>query len=284
MNLGIVILNYNDAGTVLKLHEKIKDYRVIRHIIIVDNFSTDNSYDVLRSLEKGKTVVLRSNKNGGYAYGNNIGVKWLINNTDTDIICIANPDIVVDETVFKRLLNGFIETDFAALSGFMQNRDGSIRRDKFCIPSYWWDLSNYTLFYRQLFRLFVKKYSQKLEPDTGIQEVEMLPGSFFLIRKEVFQEIGLFDENTFLFCEERILGNKLKTIHKKMGIDTGVVFLHMHSISIRKTISIYNEWKRLNESRLYYNIEYNKINKMQETILRLAMQLFMLRLKRKLKV
>lgn len=38
MNLGIVILNYNDAGTVLKLHEKIKDYRVIRHIIIVDNF------------------------------------------------------------------------------------------------------------------------------------------------------------------------------------------------------------------------------------------------------
>ena len=117
MNLGIVILNYNDAGTVLKLHEKIKDYRVIRHIIIVDNFSTDNSYDVLRSLEKGKTVVLRSNKNGGYAYGNNIGVKWLINNTDTDIICIANPDIVVDETVFKRLLNGFIETDFAALSG-----------------------------------------------------------------------------------------------------------------------------------------------------------------------
>ena len=69
-----------------------------------------------------------------------------------------------------------------------------------------------------------------------------------------------------------------------MGIDTGVVFLHMHSISIRKTLSIYNEWKRLNESRLYYNIEYNKINKMQETILRLAMQLFMLRLKRKLKV
>ena len=95
---------------------------------------------------------------------------------------------MVDETVFKRLLNGFIETDFAALSGFMQNRDGSIRRDKFSIPSYWWDLSNYTLFYRQLFRLFVKKYSKKLEPDTGIQEVEMLPGSFSSLERKFFKK------------------------------------------------------------------------------------------------
>ena len=50
-NNAIIILNYNDSQTVIDYVNLIKDYKSIDKILIVDNCSTDNSYEILKELE-----------------------------------------------------------------------------------------------------------------------------------------------------------------------------------------------------------------------------------------
>ncbi len=72
MNVGIVILNYNDSETTVKLLDMIKEYKILESIVVVDNNSTDNSYEVLKKFENNKIKVIKSKINKGYGYGNNI--------------------------------------------------------------------------------------------------------------------------------------------------------------------------------------------------------------------
>ena len=52
MKTGIIILNYNDYKTTIEMLEQIKDYKTINYIIVVDNNSVDNSYEILTQLLK----------------------------------------------------------------------------------------------------------------------------------------------------------------------------------------------------------------------------------------
>ena len=80
MNTGIVILNYNDAGSTQKLVDSIIGYSLIWHIAVVDNCSTDGSLKLLgeKYSDNKKVSVISSGKNGGYSYGNNFGARYLI--------------------------------------------------------------------------------------------------------------------------------------------------------------------------------------------------------------
>ena len=75
--LACVILNYNDSETTLSLINKIKTYEILDYIVIVDNQSSDNSLEKLRKIQTSKIIVICSEKNGGYGYGNNYGI-WYI--------------------------------------------------------------------------------------------------------------------------------------------------------------------------------------------------------------
>ena len=78
MKTGIVILNYNDYETTLKCLQPILDYKNIDYIIVVDNCSTNDSYDQLAKHRNDRWILLRSPSNGGYAKGNNIGINYLL--------------------------------------------------------------------------------------------------------------------------------------------------------------------------------------------------------------
>ena len=54
--LAMVIINYNDYDTTKKLIDNIKNYKVLDKIIIVDNASTDNSYNKIKKLTNGQKL------------------------------------------------------------------------------------------------------------------------------------------------------------------------------------------------------------------------------------
>ena len=89
--IGFVILNYNDSDETLQLCNKIKNYSSIYKIVVVDNLSTDNSFEKLKKIEGNKIDVILSDKNGGYSYGNNYGAFYLIDKYKIDILFISNP-------------------------------------------------------------------------------------------------------------------------------------------------------------------------------------------------
>ena len=83
MKVAIIIVNYNDEDDTIKFVNKISKYNVINRIVVVDNMSTTiGAFEKLKNLESEKTRVIKSEKNGGYDYGNNFGIRYLKNQNE----------------------------------------------------------------------------------------------------------------------------------------------------------------------------------------------------------
>ena len=65
MKVGVVILNYNSWEMSANLAKKMSSFSVIDEVVIVDNSSTDDSFERLQALKHSKIEVVESEKNGG---------------------------------------------------------------------------------------------------------------------------------------------------------------------------------------------------------------------------
>ena len=65
MKLVYMIINYNDASSVLDLWNQIKDYTSIDEVLVVDNHSSDDSFSVLKKIKQKKLRVIQTESNRG---------------------------------------------------------------------------------------------------------------------------------------------------------------------------------------------------------------------------
>ena len=253
--VGIVILNYNDYEETSNFVNEIKDYKVLDEIVVVDNSSTDNSFNKLRKLKSKNISVIKTDKNNGYASGNNYGIKYL--EKRVDYIIISNPDITVDEKTIKKLKKDLDENENMAIVSPVINQLGKKIRG--------WRLPNYLDELLSNINYFHRKAREKLNHDESryqdeFSRVEAVSGCFFMIRRDVLNMVGNFDESTFLYYEENILGQKLKNINRKTFIDNTVSVTHNLSVSVDKSFNSINKYKMLKTSQKYYVKYYLKTN------------------------
>jgi len=268
MKTAVIILNYNSKEDAIKYVNQIKDYSILDTIVVVDNKSSNQGeLEVLESLKSEKVYVIQSDKNGGYSYGNNFGLKYLETlSQDYDYVVISNPDVEVKEEAFKTCFKELEENKkLAVCSPMMLDGNGNhIRRSSWKMRTPGIDMINSSRLNEILFYPWFKNGEYK-EDDYKKEklEVECVSGAFFVIKFAIFKQIGYFDENVFLFYEEDILANKLQKLgYNEMSLNT-VNFKHFESQSIGKAMSYFNKIKRLQESKMYYQKEYNKINLFQ---------------------
>lgn len=262
--IGLVILNYNDYKTTIELCNKIKNYDSIYKIVIVDNLSTDDSFINLKTLESYKIDVIKTDKNGGYSYGNNYGAFYLIDRYKIDILFIANPDVEFDNDFIRKQSNIITHGIAEAVSAIMltleeANKSFVAKKEN----TYFLDLIQCTVFLQKI--LLRRDY---IEMNRGIIYVDILPGSLFAIDAKKFFEIGGFDDSVFLYCEERIIAQKLKNIGARMAINTDCSYLHKESISINKSIGYINKLKIFYNSLLYYYTNYKKVSRLKILMLK----------------
>ena len=263
--VGIVILNYNDYEETNSFIEQIKGYKVLDEIVVVDNSSTDNSFNRLRKL-KGKNIsVIKTKNNDGYASGNNYGVKYLEDRVD--YIIISNPDITVSEDTIKKLKKDMDENENMAIVAPAINQLGEKIRG-WRLPNYLDELlSNINYFHRKARE---KLYYDESRYQDEFARVEAVSGCFFMIRRDVLNMVGNFDESTFLYYEENILGVKLKNINRKTFIDNTVSVDHNLSVTVDKSFNSINKYKMLKTSQKYYVKYYLKANIIEMILLRLV--------------
>ena len=103
LKCGIIIVNFNEYPVTEELLSRIKDAPEVDHIVIVDNCSTDDSFEQLEKYQNEKITLLQSGRDGGYSYGNNFGARYLIEKFHPDIIgrCLKR-------TLITRCYAGFI--------------------------------------------------------------------------------------------------------------------------------------------------------------------------------
>lgn len=258
LKLGIVILNYNEYAMTLNLINILKSYKEIDHIVVVDNASPNNSFKYLLENNDKSWVLIKANENKGYASGNNIGIRYLIDNFDVDIIGIINPDVIFTNEFVYQIKQTFIEKkDYAIITGLQLKPDGSINKS-----AYWKDatisrlLISNSYILSKIENIFNDAISKQIKNEEKVITVASVEGSCFFIRTKDMQRIGLFDENTFLFCEEGILSKKLKKINRKIGINKEITFIHNHSTTMKKVFSKINITKMMLKSKRYFLINY----------------------------
>ena len=225
--VACVILNYNDSGTTVKLLNLIQNYTVFEMIVVVDNNSTDNSLEVLKEYETDKVAVNKKKKNGGYGYGNNCGIRHA-EERGFDYALVANPDVVFKEKDIVDCLDIIsANDDVAAIAPRIKNGIA------FKIAPPLLDITYSSLLLNKI---------------------------LFDIRK--FSEVGMYDENVFLYNEELIIGKKFLDRGYKTVLNLNDEYLHMHGVSVNKTFRGSLKPNRIaRQSQKYYLKEYLKANK-----------------------
>ena len=271
MITAFVILNYNSANLTISLAKMVEQYSAIDYVVLVDNCSTDNSYEELKKIKSKKINVYETDRNGGYSFGNNYGAK-VCKNLGVDIMFIANPDVIVKEEDINTLLGAFENSDYSLLTGLQYEIDGSLGQppiqDRY---SYKDDLKDCFIIGR---KIFASNHGENVDTGLSIQDMNMFRGSFFGVRVDDFVSVEGFDEDFFLYCEERVLSKRFEEQHKRIGIVPDARYDHMHSVSISKAYKQrYSRMKLLYASRYLYNVKYNKIGMGKRLLMLLAMKI-----------
>ena len=246
--VSMVILNYNDWELTANYSQKIRSMNVVDHIVIVDNCSPDGSYDRLKDLQSEKIDVIQAESNGGYAKGNQLGVRFVTEHYgDEGIVIISNPDIEVDEQAIVDLKEALRENaSLFAVTGLIYNLNDEL------IPLFTWRLptvpmlfvNSCTVLRNLLFKFF--GYGTKIRKNTvdfsqALIFCEALPGCFFAADLKKWNEIGGFCEKTFLFYEEDILFTKAKEQGMQAALVPSAKIRHLEGVTVKKTL---NSWKK----------------------------------------
>lgn len=270
MKLNCVILNYNDGDTVSKLTEMIGGYEILEQIVVVDNASTDDSWEKLWKLQDEKIRVIRAEKNGGYGAGNNLGVKYAVEKNGATHVLIANPDVAFSENTLLRMLKIFEKHhDVGVVTAAMED----VRYETMCngwpLRSFAGELLSMGPVSRRLLGRFLEYPGSRFQGRKAAY-VDVVHGSMLMVAADKFLGCGGYDEGIFLYQEEAVLGRRMKNCGFRTVLLLNCSYRHEHSVSISKTFESQMARQRLREkSTLYYMQNYLSVNPLQEQIARL---------------
>lgn len=279
MKVGLVILNYKDYESTLQQVERVKAYQSLDHIIVVDNYSPNESYKKLKEACDGTWDLIQTDHNGGYGFGNNTGIRFLTQRYAVDIIGIANPDVFFSEDLVRKLVIDFTEhPEYAVITGIEKEENGRVSWGGFWKDNAWIKLHNSGA--KGIFLFLGTKLKQRLMSEAsyidsmlqkhdGLFSVDNVVGSLFFARAEDFLAAGGFDENIFLYKEEDVLSQEIRKLNKKIGIDPTVSFVHVGNVSIGQSFDWKGKRKLQDQSDLYFFRKYVTNNAIWCTLFRI---------------
>ncbi|MFP4845553.1 glycosyltransferase family 2 protein [Winogradskyella sp. PE311] len=200
MKLSVVILNYN-VRYFLELSLKSVEAAIKTidaEIIVVDNNSSDGSCEMVKELFPSVKLIVNK-ENSGFSKGNNIGVA----EANGEYLCILNPDTVVAEDTFAKLLSYAKSKNDLGIIG-CQLIDG---KGQF-LPESKRNIPKPKVALKKLLGRSHDYYANQIQiEETG--RVEILVGAFMLLKKAVYNAVGGFDEDYFMYGEDIDLSYKI---------------------------------------------------------------------------
>jgi GT2 family glycosyltransferase len=200
MKLSVVIVNYNVREL---LSECIKSVNtaltgIDGDIYVVDNNSSDGSVDYIRDHFPDVHVIANSD-NQGFAHANNQAIRQ----TNSDYVLLLNPDTVVFEGTLRGCVD-FMDAhpQCGGVGVRMLTREGTIAPEsRRAIPTPW------VAFLKMLG--FTRKYYMSHLPWNKPGQIEVISGAFCMLRHKALDQIGLLDEDFFMYGEDIDLSYRL---------------------------------------------------------------------------
>ena len=280
-SIGIILINYNSELEILKfIKNELSHVNYENKIVIVNNSnSVESKKTLVDSLEKEGLIdlldtsifIITKNENLGYAKANNFGALFLREKFNPDYILFSNSDITFkDKNVVDVLIQKLktLADDVAVIGPRVVGLDGKDQSPHPKIPFKIFFAWRLFPFLRGKFK-FLKKNDvnpKKSEPEEAY--CYWVSGCFMLVKSKAFFEVNMFDDHTFLYGEESILAERLKTVNKFMYIFPKVEIIHFEGGTTKKSESSDKLNQFLHSSSYYYYVNYLGVPKYFITILR----------------
>lgn len=229
----LILLNYNgwkDTRECLESVEKLETKSLKLEIVIVDNGSGDESIREIRGI--GQIRVIKNSQNLGFAEGNNVGIRYALQN-GADYILLLNNDTLVEKKLLVELVD-FMEKDqsvgitspkiyFAPGCEYHKNRYQKEDLGKV----FWYaggvmDWKNLLGVHRGVDEVDRGQYGI-------LEETDFTTGCCILIRREVFQKVGLLDPQYYLYYEDSDFCQRVKAAGYKIFYNPKGIVWHKNA-------------------------------------------------------
>ncbi|MHB1417369.1 MAG: glycosyltransferase family 2 protein [Chloroflexota bacterium] len=226
VDLSVVIVTFNVCDLLRDCLRSVlaSEGQFTYEVLVVDNLSSDGSAAMVQR-EFPNVQVVNSPINGGFAYGNNLGLVRACGR----YLLLLNPDTQLPPTALAEMVDYMEMRPRAGAAGpKLVRADGSLDlacRRSFPTPevSLYRMLGLSRLFPRS--RRFGRYNLTYLDPDKAT-EVDSVVGAFMLIRRSALEMVGMLDESFFMYGEDLDLAYRLKRVGWKILYNPAVCVLH----------------------------------------------------------
>lgn len=276
--IAIIILNYRTYQLTIEcIQNLLEQLDIVTKIIVVDNDSQNNSELYIKEYIQNQNlqdqvIFIQSGNNGGYSYGNNIGLR-MAESLGYKFSCLLNNDVIIDDPKFlSKAVEIISKREKTALVGpkIYENSKAihplALKRPK------WLEVTLHNFFPY----LSIIKNRMTRENEVASQNVYAVSGCCFIMKNEYIREIDYLDENVFLFGEEMILSEKLYQKGLEVYYANEISVFHNHS----QTINTHFKLKKINQMfmqsvNIYFRDYRKDINHLKREIILLSFRFYL---------
>ncbi|MCD4680114.1 MAG: glycosyltransferase family 2 protein [Bacteroidales bacterium] len=251
VSVYIVVLNWNHLDDlILTLDSLLKQDYPNMKILISDNGSTDGSQDYIKNHFPNITLI-ENNDNLGWAAGNNVGIKYALEN-HADYVLLANNDLYIEDTsIITTLVNDLMSLKAKKINIIGTNVNYYNQKEK--THNSGWIMYPESEKKGKVFNKYRKDF--KIELPDNYRIVDFVSGCFILFDCSVFNDIGLVDEAFFIYGEETEFSLRAWQAGYGSAINTNLTIHHKISATnkVGSPFSMY-----LKTRNLYYLLKKHK--------------------------
>ncbi len=237
--LSVIIVSWNVKNLLKKCLESIFKYQgnIALEIIVADNASKDGTVEMIKK-EFPQVELIPNASNLGFAAANNQGIL----KSSGDFLLILNPDTEIIKDSLTKILEFMKKNYQIGITGCKHlNPDWTIQPSVRRFPTFWplfFIITKIAKIFPNIpvvYHYLAKNFDYKIS-----QPVDQVAGSCMLLRKQTIDEIGLFDENFFIWFEEVDLCQRAKAAGWQVWYNHNAEIIHHGGQSFSQELA----WKK----------------------------------------
>lgn len=230
MKLSIIIVSWNVKKVLIDCLGSIEENPASEpfEVLVVDNASSDGTVESVRN-KFPEVVVIANSQNLGFAAANNQGIE----KSQSEYILLLNPDTIIHSDSLDILIEFMDKNEDVGICGpQLLNQDGTIQSSARYFPTFRGVLYRHTVIrYLGLFKNEYKKWLMKNFDHKTKMDVDQVMGAALMIRQSIIEDIGVMDEQFFMYYEEVDLCFRIKQAGWRVVFMPEVVITHLGSQS-----------------------------------------------------
>lgn len=222
MDLAIIIVSWNTREILRQCLQSVFASQTTKKfkVWVVDNGSSDGSGQMIEDFFP-QIQMISNDDNVGFAHANNQAIKA----SSSDYVMLLNPDTVVEKDVVETLIN-FLENkpDIGAVGPRLLNPDRTLQESAYPEPTLareFWRLFHLDRFY------YYAKYPMDEWSLIDARDVDALMGACLLVRRRALDQVGLLDDNFFVYSEEFDLCTRIREYGWRISWVPTVFVVHL---------------------------------------------------------